>query len=474
MKARNNILKLIIFFCLGIILFSAIYNQIGRKKTIPYQSEIALPADEVIFTVTGSFFNPVITVNQGAKILWTFPDGTTSNAPNPNLAFGSSKIRKIRLKVTPWNAITRLNLGYDGKDVKIDNFEHVTPQTVSAIQNFRLMNESLREFCYSYNQFLSNLDFSNFTKLETIESYWSRGLTSVNLTRTISLKRVCFEKANNLYVIDLSDSPNMQDIRGSLAHPYTLLFPTNLSGREHYYHICVRDLEMTANFPPMNTFPQLEDMFIWNSNQNGALNCSGMRRIGYCQLQQNHYTSADFSKSTAKNIDLSDNALKSIILSDCNNLEILNLHNNYLDPIAVTGVLRDLDILNRKNGTVDLSCNSKPTAVGIKHITNLIKKGWTVTIDGSVATSSRTYDGEKGNLIVYDSRDSANSRILRQFRDTYLLKNTWGKKVTNFVYKSSTEVRKYVKEHKWTRSIIRSVLTPIVCMAKGMIKTYVN
>jgi hypothetical protein len=466
MKTRNNIFKLIILIFLGVILFSTIYNQVERKKEILSNYGIMLPADDVIFTVTGSFFTPTIVVGQGAKILWTFPDGTTSNSPNPNRMFGSSGIRKIRLKVTPWNAITRLNLGFDGKDTEIDNFEHVTAQSVSAIQHFNLMRESLREFCYSYNQFLSSLDFSNFTKLETIESYGATGLISVNLTGTSSLKRVCFEKAKKLSVIDLSDSPNMHDLRGSTDHSYTLIFSTDLGGRAHYSHICVHDLEMTTNLPPMNTFPQLKDMLIWNLNQAGELNCSGMQHIGYCPLQKNHYTSAVFSNSTANNIDLSDNALKSITLIGCNNLVTLNLHNNYLDPVAVNGVLHDLDILNRKNGIVDLSGNSEPYADGMEHINSLIAKGWTVTVDGSLANSSRTCVGGGGCLIVYDSRDSANLKTLRKFRDMYLLKNEPGKKFVKFVYKNSAVITKFIKQHPWVRNIVRGVLTPIVWMIK--------
>jgi len=87
--------------------------------------------DEIIFYSNGSIFSPVIVIEGEAQILWTWDDDSTSNSFTPIKDYGSSKLRKNTLKVTPWSAVRRINIGYDAEEGGSPDIELVQNQFVA-------------------------------------------------------------------------------------------------------------------------------------------------------------------------------------------------------------------------------------------------------------------------------------------------------------------------------------------------------
>ena len=128
------------------------------------QATVRVWGPPITFTTEGDAFSPVIAVTGSPAILWTFPDGTTSTSAAPTKSFGSVATRRITLNVTPWSAVTRINVGYDGRDDGPADIEHVDDQHVSAVEGLASVAPYLRQWCSSYGD-LTSLDFTDFVAL---------------------------------------------------------------------------------------------------------------------------------------------------------------------------------------------------------------------------------------------------------------------------------------------------------------------
>ncbi|MCX7992003.1 MAG: hypothetical protein N2999_08280, partial [Proteobacteria bacterium] len=67
---------------------------------------------------------------------------------------------------------------------------------------------------------------------------------------------------------------------------------------------------------------------------------------------------------------------------------------------------------------------------------------------------------------AYGSYLDPNVKILRDFRDRYLLTNHFGRKFVEFYYKHSPELAKIIAENEFLKIIVRIILTPIVYAIK--------
>jgi YVTN family beta-propeller protein len=63
---------------------------------------------------------------------------------------------------------------------------------------------------------------------------------------------------------------------------------------------------------------------------------------------------------------------------------------------------------------------------------------------------------------VYGSSDDAHVRILRTFRDRYLLSHAWGAAIVSVYYQYSPPIADFIREHDSLRRPIRWLLTPVV------------
>lgn len=225
------------------------------------------PADAITFQTTGASFAAILTVSDGAAIEWTFGDGTTSDSATPSKDFGTSELRENALRVTPWSALTGINIGYDAGDGGSWEIPFLEQQNVTAVYGLEHVAPYLQLWA-SNNNPITSLDFSNFVSLTDIECYLCQSLASVDLHNTPLLSRACFED-NNLAELDLSESPSLADLRGAV-NAYTSINWGSTGA--NVWHICVRDNpQMTSNLPDMSQFPLLVELFVWNDNQTGEL-----------------------------------------------------------------------------------------------------------------------------------------------------------------------------------------------------------
>ncbi len=346
------------------------------------------------FVTEGESFAPVLIVKDNPEILWVWSDGKTSSSATPNKSFGSALSRSQKLLVRPWSAIQRINIGFDGGDGGDMSIEQVADQHVSSVSGMDLVAPTLGQWCSSYNQ-ITALDFSNFISLDTIECYYSHGLTSVNLSNTPLLKRACFE-ACDLHALDLSDSPLLEDLRGAENAYDDIKFSDN---GDHVWHICVRDNPQITNqslFADMGRFPSIAELFIWYDNQSGSLRLPSSHKTRGVSLlaEYNHYSALDLSGSLLNPasygaIDFRNNQLSSINITGCVQITEMYLENNLLEESQIDGILATLDSLGRNKDytdiqtilMIDIRGNALPSASGISSANKLAAKGWSVVTD---------------------------------------------------------------------------------------------
>jgi len=83
-----------------------------------------VPPDVINMQNNGARFAPVIEVVGPCVIEWEFDDGTTSSSTAPIKIYGTLGLHNNHLKVTPWNALIGINVGYDAGDEGYGGFQH--------------------------------------------------------------------------------------------------------------------------------------------------------------------------------------------------------------------------------------------------------------------------------------------------------------------------------------------------------------
>ena len=356
--------------------FSNLTNALGNTVR-PVSLIVTNRVGEITFVTNGDSFSPVVTVDSGANVLWSWADGTSSNSPAPVKNYGSSGVRVNRLSVTPWSALKRINLGFDADDGGDPSLERVAAQPVIAVSGLELAAPFLQQWFSSRTQ-ITSLNFDNFANLDTIECYQASALAQVSLHNTPKLSRVCFEECA-LDALDLSESPALSDLRGAV-NPYPGIYFGGTGAR--MWHICTKDNQLVRSLPPMTQFPRLRELLIWNDNQDGALVTSSPD-LTLVLASHNRYTSADFSGgfSTGNGwLDLSDNRLSSLKIGGCPGLIALFAGNNNLATDAVDSILETLDSLGRYSGYLDLQGNAPPSAAGLQHAESLRQRNWELVL----------------------------------------------------------------------------------------------
>jgi hypothetical protein len=293
------------------------------------------------------------------------------------------------LVVTPWSAVTKINIGYDGLDGGVtpgpSTIENLEQQNVIAVSGLENVAPYLQVWASNYNP-ITALDFSNFTALHTIECFRCTSLATVRLHNVPSLTRLCLENCNISY-LDLSESPSLADFRGASQGSLTYAINWGTTGA-HIWHLCVGgNLHMTSTLPS-SQFPLLEDFYVWKGNQSGMLylNSTNLETV---RAYNNHYNAAVlsgcFPAGRKGTVNIYDNNLTSLDISNDPGLINLNASNNSLNQTAVDGVLQTLDSYNTSGGYLDLTGNAAPSITGIAHANNLTAREW------KVQRSQKTY-----------------------------------------------------------------------------------
>ncbi len=344
----------------------------------------AVPFENITFVTTGSSFSPIITVTGNPTIQWVFGDGSTSNSKSPTVNFGSAGTRANTLVVTPWSAVTEINVGYDGSDGGVtpssSTIANLKQQNVIAVSGLENVAPYLQVWASNYNP-ITELDFSNFTALNTIECFSCRSLDTIKLRNVPSLSRLCLEQSNISY-LDLSEAPALADLRGASQRSSKYTINWGSTGA-NIWHICVRDNPQIKGTFPFSQFPLLRDFFNWNDNQSGILHLTSTN-LKNVLLSNNHYNSAIFSGCfpAGRNgvVEIYNNNLTSLDISNDPGLLYLNASLNSLNQTAVDGILQTLDFYNTNGGYLDLTGNAAPSIIGIAHENNLTTRNWEVKV----------------------------------------------------------------------------------------------
>jgi hypothetical protein len=338
----------------------------------------------ITFVTNDSSFSPIITVTGNPTIQWIFGDGSTSNSTSPTVNFSSARTRVNTLIVTPWSAVTKINIGYDGSDGGVtpssNTIADLAKQNVIDVNGLENVAPYLQIWASSQNR-MTSLDFSNFTALETIECFYCTSLTTIELHNVPSLTRLCLEHCNISY-LDLSEVPSLADLRGARQGSSTYTINWGTTGT-NIWHICVRDNAQMTNTLPLSQFPLLRQFYNWNSNQKGTLHPTSTN-LKNVESSNNHYSATVLSGCfpTDRNavVNIYDNNLTSLDISNDPGLTNLNVHNNFLNQEAIDRTLQTLDSYKTQNGHLDLTGNAAPSVIGIEHANNLTSRGWNIQI----------------------------------------------------------------------------------------------
>ena len=344
----------------------------------------AEPSSNITFVTTGSSFSPIITVAGNPTIQWIFGDGSTSNSQSPTVNFGSAGTRVNTLVVTPWSAVTKINIGYDGSDGGVtpssSTIANLAQQNVIAVSGLENVAPHLQVWASNHNP-ITALDFSNFTALHTIECFSCRSLATIRLRNVPSLTRLCIEQSDISY-LDLSEAPSLADLRGASQRSSTYSINWGTTGA-NIWHICVRDNPQITSTFPFSQFPLLKDFFNWNDNQSGTLHLTSTNLKSVLSAN-NHYSDAVFSDCFPAGIngvvEIQNNNLRSLDISNDPGLLYLNASFNSLNQTAVDGILQTLDFYSTNSGSLDLTGNAAPSIIGIAHANNLTTRNWEVKI----------------------------------------------------------------------------------------------
>lgn len=365
---------------------------IEGEITIPWQHDPA-PADVINIQSSGSVFAPVIEVTGNPVIEWIFDDQTTSSSQTPVKDYGSTGSRHNYLKVTPWSALTGINVGYDAADGGYGDFDLIPAQNVLGFQNLNLAQNSLKYLCANHNP-ITELDLQGFTALEFIELFYCQSLSKLKLGSHPVLERICVEDCD-IDTLNISGCPGLEDLRGALNR-----FPVINWGSigQKIWHICIRDNpQLTENIPSLTSFPLLKELFTWNDNQTGPFEIHSSV-ISSIKAYDNKYTSADISSCTGLyRFYFSGNKLTSLNLGTADLLIDVKLKDCGLTQEQVDYVLNTLDVAGRSNGYLDLTLNASPSETGLIYLNNLRNRNWTIV---TIPVTEINVTGEGGSTSI--------------------------------------------------------------------------
>lgn len=400
----------------------------------------------ITFSASGAHFRPGFVLGEEASLSLDYGDGSTPLAgtfpagevlPENHVFQDAAAVHAVVLTVSPPTALTVVNLGFLGGDegnsdrvrdlsdlpllpflppTRPDPFINEETAildyagTVTSIEGLSSA-VSLIAFCCEW-QPIEELDLSGCTALLTLEAYQSH-IETMSLQNCTSLRRCCIEATGARYSwrmvngirienesMDLSDCPDLRDIRGSADnHTQVWLHPDALNT---LWHFCkwgnprLTTIKIGNEAPGkmdvrrfralrelwINSSPFLGDLII----NNGTTSSIWGDRTGI--------TSIDFSGQTQIGyVVLTNNDIDSINIDGCSGLVGLEGSNCGFTQAQVDYILATLDSFNRidvyghyrimlADDEGSANRNAEPSATGLAHAEALRTRGWTITFNG--------------------------------------------------------------------------------------------
>ncbi len=333
------------------------------------------------FTHELADFSPLITVADGAEILWTFPDESTSNTANPAVNFGTVESRETTLQVTPWSALEIINIGYFQQDGGSESIETNLAQGVSGITGLELVQSTLQQFCacspnwdgdHSRDNTISELNFEDFTAMTNFELFNLSSLQTLRTSGMTILDRPCYEGSRINHRMDLAGCLAIRDIRGGSISVESSPPAEHMDGitfdpayGETMWHFCIIDNQGWETDIPWMSWPNLEEVYANTVHLSGNLELA-TNRLGFFRAPDNDFTSANLNGTFTVQagiglLDLSNNQLTAISVDNCPYLRTLNLQNNQLTAATLDTMLQSIADQNISNIQIDITQNEAPT-----------------------------------------------------------------------------------------------------------------
>lgn len=258
-----------------------------------------VPGDLTLMT-TGATFSPSIRLHPGATGTITWYDHSNNvlgTGLTPTIGFGTPAVRTVRMHASLARDVHTINLGFNREDdigrFALDaSYNHASQavSSVSGIQQF----PALVNFCAASTQITSNLNFTGLAMLEFVECFMTpvSGMTASGCT---SLIRLCYEGAATTSLELNSVASSVRDLRAAIQSTGSLNLQPQTAPLEHLYHFCVRDQPVT-NFPSVDMFPALEEMWGWHTEQSGTLVLPA--NANEVRMGWNNFTALDLSRTS--------------------------------------------------------------------------------------------------------------------------------------------------------------------------------
>lgn len=347
----------------------------------------------VTFITTGSTFSPwmYLTADSPNLIEWVneATGAVVAQGPHPVINFGTAGVRTIEMYQSIPEDVLTLNLGYNPGDdtgrylpgISGGATSYTYPgELCSGVSGLGVM-PNLVNFMAANGPMSGHLDFDGLSHLEFIECAYAH-VSSASVVGCTSLIRFCLEQ-NNIGggTIDLNPvRNNLRDLR--MAFQNGVNFTPLVGPMAMLYHECTRD-QICTNLPKMPDIPAVEELWIWNTGQTGALVLPPA--ILDARVSDNGFTSLDLTLTsgvTLGRLAASRNPLTSIVgLATGKRFPLLELVGCSMSQALVDQILADVNSWNTSNGTLELTGNTAPTG-GASNANRLalVSRGWAVNV----------------------------------------------------------------------------------------------
>lgn len=314
-------------------------------------------------TTAGSMFAPAIIVDDGADVLWTFADESTSSSLTPSVDYGSAATRVSTLAVSPPEALLAVHLGYDGADegttspVVPDLMSLTAPQGVSDIAGLSSATGLQVVTCSGCP--ITSLDLSGMSSVVRVECRESE-LTEFVVAGCTALQRFSVE-LNAITNINVSDCAALNDLR---ATGNTGLASVTFGGTgAALQHLCAWGNPLLG-LPPLTQMSTLNALLIAGNGQTGVIDLTDV-----------------FPAGRGAMVEIGSAGVTGVILDGCDGIVQLEVRDSALDQAAVDSALVAMEAFGTSGNTIVLTGNSVPSATGLAARDSLVGRGWTVEVD---------------------------------------------------------------------------------------------
>jgi hypothetical protein len=397
-------------------------------------------AGPIAVTVSGTLFRPAFEFGRAAALTIDYGDGGAPAALGvpagvfpcaPHTYVDGVASHTVTITVSPWSALTVVNVGFRGGDGGNGDWERSMSRlpyvafhptfdavpasadeaaavydyvgTVTGISGLAAA-PNLIAVCCEY-QPLESLDLSGCRRLLTLEGFLSE-IKAASFQDCVSLRRCCLESTgahlnwrveNGVRVedevLDLSDCPDLYDIRGT-GDDHTML-RLNPEALGRLWHLCkmgngrLQSVRIGGEAPQkldVTRFTNLVQCWIAGSPVIGALVITNGRTDSVWANDCGITAVAVRDQTQLHEIIMSRNPLTGIDVTGATGLERIELEDCRLTAGQIHSLLHALVAADRPvspgNFWVNVGgdLNAVPDANGLADAGTLSGRGWTVTV----------------------------------------------------------------------------------------------